>query len=92
MFKRGPNIEDRWLNVGEQVVKAPIQKAIVHGRESMLFTPDSVAYINELCSQYAIDPIPIIGIPNARHHLMLDEPVAFASVLKTLLSIWQTKA
>jgi hypothetical protein len=27
----------------------------------------------------------MIAIPDARHHLVLDQPVAFASVLKTIL-------
>jgi len=29
----------------------------------------------------------MIGIPDARHHLMLDQPVAFACVLRTLLAV-----
>jgi hypothetical protein len=29
----------------------------------------------------------MISIPDARHHLMLDQPIAFASVLKTILAL-----
>lgn len=32
----------------------------------------------------------MIGIPDARHHLMLDQPVAFASTLKTILAMRET--
>jgi hypothetical protein len=29
----------------------------------------------------------MISIADARHHLMLDQPIAFASVLKTILTL-----
>ncbi len=33
--------------------------------------------------------IPMIGIPNAKHHLMLDEPIAFVTALRSVLALWQ---
>jgi len=33
--------------------------------------------------------VPFIEIPEARHHLMLDQPLAFVAALRTLLQEWQ---
>lgn len=60
------------------------RKAIIHGEDSILFTQDSAEYIRELIDS----PIPIVSVPHAQHHLMLDQPLAFASTLKTLLTMW----
>ena len=59
-------------------------KAIVYGQDSVLFDDDSADYVRE-CG--ATD-VPMIGIPGARHHLMLDEPMAFVSVLRAVLAQW----
>jgi hypothetical protein len=34
--------------------------------------------------------IPIVAVPEARHHLMLDQPLAFVTALRTNVQIWQT--
>jgi len=54
---------------------------IVYGEQSKLFDADSADYVRECGGGH----IPMISIADARHHLMLDQPVAFASVLKTIL-------
>jgi pimeloyl-ACP methyl ester carboxylesterase len=46
-----------------------------------LFDADSADYVRECGGGH----IPMIAIPDARHHLMLDQPIAFASALKTIL-------
>ncbi len=33
--------------------------------------------------------VPFIEIPEARHHVMLDQPLAFVAALRTLLQEWQ---
>ena len=71
---------------GEIIAATPGRKAIVYGQGSLLFDDDSAAYVRE-CG--AAD-VPIVGIPRARHHLMLDEPIAFVSVLRTILAQWET--
>ena len=32
---------------------------------------------------------PLVEIPNARHHVMLDEPLALVTALRTQLAIWR---
>ena len=88
VFRRGPGMGRRWSEIGKYVAEAPIRKAIVYGRDSMLFPPDSVNYMNELCDAVELPRIPMIGIPEARHHLMLDQPIAFASTIDSILKLW----
>lgn len=77
--------DHEWSKIGEKIVAAQCRVAIIYGRESMLFTPDSADYIRELGGT----SIPIIDIPHARHHLMLDQPIAFITALKSTLAFWQ---
>ncbi|NHN19473.1 alpha/beta hydrolase, partial [Bacillus amyloliquefaciens] len=44
------------------------------------------AYLREL----GAGTIPIVAVPNARHHLMLDEPLAFATALRSILALWRS--
>ena len=88
VFNREPNFEEKWLETAEKVVTAPIRKAIIYGQQSFLFNADSVDYMHEMIAEQGTDSFPIVGIPNARHHLMLDQPIAFVSALRTILSVW----
>ena len=88
VFAGQENMEERWASVGKRVVETPGRKAIVYGKESRLFSDDSVVYVNELIDANDSLAIPIIGIPHARHHLMLDQPIAFVSSLKMVLALW----
>lgn len=83
VFKRD-NARGEWLEIGARLAAAPGRKAIVHGEQSLLFTEDSRDYVRELGG---ID-IPIVAIPEARHHLMLDQPLAFTAALRALLAEW----
>jgi len=77
---------DRMFRQGEIVAGAPGRKAIVYGQDSSLFDDDSAAYVRECGGS----DIPMIAIPGARHHLMLDEPIAFVSVLRAIIEQWGT--
>ena len=35
------------------------------------------------------ESVPFVGIPEAQHHLFLDQPIAFVSALRTLLAEWR---
>ncbi len=85
VYPKASGVENRWSKVGEKIVATSTRIAIIYGRESMLFTPDSEHYLRELGGE----EIPIIDIPNARHHLMLDQPIAFVTSLKTVLAMWK---
>lgn len=84
VFNRDGENHDHVYKQGQTIVDTPGRKAIVYGQQSLLFDDDSAAYIRELGG----DNIPMIGIPNARHHLMLDQPIAFLTALRSVLSMW----
>lgn len=88
LFISTQNNEPSWGRIGHNVVSAPGRKAIVYGEQSYLFNSDSVRYVNELVENLEQPAIPMIGIPNARHHLMLDQPMAFLTALRSILVLW----
>lgn len=85
VFRRDTTREDRWERQGPRIVGAPGRKAVIYGQRSLLFTDDSADYLRELGG----DDFPIIPVPNARHHLMLDQPIAFATALLSVLEMWR---
>jgi pimeloyl-ACP methyl ester carboxylesterase len=53
--------------------------------EHGLVTPDIGAYMYELLDRNA----PVIEVPAAHHHLMLDQPLALVTGLRALLADWE---
>ena len=59
-------------------------KAFIHGAASALVTPGIVDFMVD-----AMGPgTPVIEMPEAQHHLILDQPLAFVSTLRALLATW----
>jgi pimeloyl-ACP methyl ester carboxylesterase len=58
--------------------------AIMRGENSVLMPPEVGAYMYSLLGHAA----PVIEIPQARHHVMLDQPLAFVAALRALLADW----
>ena len=50
-----------------------------------LLTPDIGDYMYELLDRNA----PVVEIPSAHHHLMLDQPLALVTGLRTILADWE---
>ena len=61
--------------------------ALVYGDESSLLDIKTVDYMTSLMKEGS----PIIGIPEARHHLFLDQPIAFIAVIRSILHQWNNK-
>ncbi|MDP6707426.1 MAG: alpha/beta hydrolase [Alphaproteobacteria bacterium] len=59
--------------------------ALVFGEKSALVSRERAAYMSELMGPAA----PIVEIPEARHHVMLDQPLAFVAALRALLDGWR---
>ncbi|MEW4467750.1 alpha/beta hydrolase [Parasphingorhabdus sp. JC815] len=76
--------QEGWLQAGSRVAKLPHKTAIIYGENSKLFDTDSAAYIREMGGTH----IPIIAVPEAEHHLMLDQPIAFVTALRSVLAMW----
>ncbi len=59
--------------------------ALVFGEKSALVGRERAAYMSELMGPAA----PVVGIPEAQHHVMLDQPLAFVAALRALLDGWR---
>lgn len=59
--------------------------ALLRGELSAVVPPDTAEYMYELMGRNA----PVVSIPEAHHHLILDQPLAFVAALRTLLADWQ---
>ena len=61
---------------------------IVFGEDSMIVNPPTQRYMRQMLGEH----IPLVGIPDAEHHLFLDQPLAFAAVLRSMLGEWKRAA
>ncbi|WP_422345424.1 alpha/beta fold hydrolase [Parasphingorhabdus sp.] len=86
VFHRSENDQEKWRQAPQRIVDLPHRQAIVYGEKSRLFDGDSAAYLRELGGSH----IPMIAVPQAEHHLMLDQPLAFVTALRSVLALWDT--
>lgn len=84
VFHRSENDQAQWMQAPQRIADLPHRLAIVYGENSRLFNGDSAAYLRELGGSH----IPMIAVPNAKHHLMLDQPLAFVTALRSVLALW----
>ena len=61
--------------------------ALVYGDESALLDMKTVDYMTSLMKKGS----PVVGIPEAKHHLLLDQPMAFVSVIRSILHQWNNE-
>jgi len=65
-----------------EAARAPL--AIVRGARSQLFKADDAAYLMSLVPPAS----PYVEIPEAEHHVMIDQPLAFVAALRALIAMW----
>ncbi|MEM1432455.1 MAG: alpha/beta hydrolase [Pseudomonadota bacterium] len=58
---------------------------MMFGADSALYSARSVEYMRSLVPD-ALQPVPVTLLPDAQHHLFLDQPLAFVEALKALLT------
>lgn len=68
----------------EHLQKVQCPAALIFGENSALVSRETAAYMSELMGPKA----PIVEIPAAQHHVMLDQPLAFVAALRALLDGW----
>lgn len=68
----------------DQLASVRCRVALFTGELSVVVPPDTARYMYELMGRVA----PVIAIPEAHHHLTLDQPLAFVAALRTLLADW----
>ncbi|GAB5483340.1 MAG: alpha/beta hydrolase [Parasphingorhabdus sp.] len=84
VFHRSENDQEKWRQAPQRIVDLSHRLAIIYGENSRLFDADSAAYLRELGGVH----IPMIAVPKAEHHLMLDQPLAFVAALRSVLALW----
>ena len=86
-WKFDPNIFARLKPAAIHEFLAGIQTrvALFRGELSHLVTPDVSDYMHELLGRNA----PVVAIPEAYHHLIIDQPLAFVSALRAILADWE---
>ncbi len=62
----------------------PCPKAMVWGADSAIFGPEVVDYMSSI-----FDPAnPMICVPDAQHHIAIDQPLAFVTALRAIFTSW----
>jgi pimeloyl-ACP methyl ester carboxylesterase len=69
----------------DQLAAVRCRVALFTGELSVVVPPDTAEYMYDLMGRVA----PVIPIPEAHHHLTLDQPLAFVAALRTLLADWE---
>jgi pimeloyl-ACP methyl ester carboxylesterase len=69
----------------DQLLSVRCRIAFFRGEFSTILPEDTAAYMYELTGRNA----PFVSIPDAHHHLTLDQPLAFVAALRTLLADWE---
>ena len=61
--------------------------AFIYGENSVFARGEAISHLR----QQAQGRSPFIIMPQAHHHLMMDQPLAFVSTMRTLLSCWPVR-
>ena len=56
------------------------------GRDSKDYDPKTITFLRALTPEK-----PVFTVPNAQHHIMLDQPQAFATAVGALMAQWQSE-
>ncbi|MEQ8267500.1 MAG: alpha/beta hydrolase [Parvibaculum sp.] len=89
-WKFDPAIWQRF-NIGDMGARLAATRcriAIMRGEFSVLLPAEIGDYMFSLLGSSA----PVIEIPQSRHHVMLDQPLAFVAALRALLADWDHSA
>ena len=69
----------------DQLASVKCRVALFRGELSVTVPADTAEYMYELTDRAA----PVVTIPAAHHHLVLDQPLSFVAALRTLLADWE---
>jgi len=72
---------------GNLFLAARCPLAFIYGEKSLFVRGDGFTHLREQAKGRS----PFITIPEGHHHLMMDQPIAFVSALRSLLMCWPVK-
>ncbi len=85
-WKFDPHLFDQTLvSMRDQLASVRCRVALFRGEYSTIVPEDTASYMYNLMGRNA----PFVSIPEAHHHLILDQPLAFVAALRTLLADWE---
>jgi len=85
-WKFDPHVFDQTLvALREELASVRTRVALLRGERSIVVPPDTAEYMYELLGRNA----PMVSIPFAHHHLILDRPIAFVAATRALLADWE---
>lgn len=91
IWKFDPHIMNRqddrspewWSEIAPNFVALQMPKGIIYGEHSEMMSADVITYLR----QETENRIPIVELKNAYHHVMLDQPLAFAEAIDEILKM-----
>jgi pimeloyl-ACP methyl ester carboxylesterase len=78
----------RYRDLSPVVREAKCPLALIRGGISRLMRPDDAEHMRSLMAANA----PYVEVPEANHHVMLDQPLAFVAALEALIESWPPAA
>ena len=85
-WKFDPHLfEQTLVSLHEELASVTGRIALLRGEHSVVVPPDVAEYMYGLMKRNA----PVASIPDAHHHLIVDQPLAFVAALRTLLADWE---
>ncbi len=84
-WKYDPNIFVPGRSESRQLLREVTCRVALFRSEHGLVTPEIGEYMYDLLGRIA----PVVEIPEAGHHLMLDQPLLLLTALRTLLADWE---
>lgn len=70
--------------LAEYLASFACPKALIYGAESAMVTPEIAAH---MATMFAPGE-PVVCLPDAHHHVFVDQPIAFVAALRAILSGW----
>ena len=71
-------------NPADELAAATCPIAIIRGSRSKVMTEETAAFAHSIAPAGS----PLVVVPEAHHHVMIDQPLAFVTALRALLSGW----
>lgn len=65
--------------------KLACRVGVIYGEDSYLFSQDVADYMFRMLDE----SVPFVAMPEAQHHLFLDQPLAFVAALRAVLAEWR---
>jgi pimeloyl-ACP methyl ester carboxylesterase len=78
-------LRERNSQQSENLAEIKCRLALMHGQMSDLVTPEVQAHMEEITGRDA----PMVEIPQAYHHVLLDQPLALVAAVRAILADWR---